>query len=332
MGAFSKRIDDGNDDGYGGGASWFPSFNIIQTGEGGLGDSNVGLRFTGVTLLPGVVVTDARITLYFSGGSNNNQNLKVYGIDEDNTASLSSDPRARAHTSAAVDWDFTGASLGTTKTTPDLSAIVQEIIDRGGWSSGNAMGFLIEDDGSTFAHSWDSYEGSTIHAALLEITYSGSSPSASQSPSSSPSPSPSASLPPGETRLLVAKPGKNALTSLNPTDFIFHSGFGTLKYFAKVSKTLTIDGAAGDFAARDTYDHNLGYYPYAEVYVRVYIGSPSGNYEYVPFAGAGATVLYSANYRITESQIILYGEFNGVSSSTWTFDFLIFLYKNNLNF
>lgn len=130
---------------------------------------------------------------------------------------------------------------------------------------------------------------------------------------------------------MVAKPNVDAVRSTQePQLYKFHSDYGTLKYAQKETEIITIDGGAGDFAGRGTIDHNLGYYPYVEVYVRVYIGSPSGDYQYVPFAGAGATVLYSANYRITTTQVVLYAEFNGVSSSTWTFDFIVFIFKNNL--
>src|SRR5690606_35247200 len=110
----------------------------------------------------------------------------------------------------------------------------------------------------------------------------------------------------------------------------FSSEYGTLKYFLKHQQILQVDGSVGDFSGRIILNHNLGYYPFVEAFVRVYIGSPSGNYEYCPFFGAGATVLYNANVIIKPNTIELYGEFIGVSSSVWNFDFLLFLFKNNL--
>jgi hypothetical protein len=52
--------------------------------------------------------------------------------------------------------------------TPDLKTIVQEIVDRGTWQSGNAMSFIITGTGHRTAVS---YEGQTGYAPLLHVTY-----------------------------------------------------------------------------------------------------------------------------------------------------------------
>lgn len=131
-------------------------------------------------------------------------------------------------------------------------------------------------------------------------------------------------------KVIVAKDGFNALIDTDPRRLKFSSDYGTLKYYAKTNLIISFDANAGLISAHGTIIHNLGYYPYVDCYVRVYIGAPSGDYQYCPFKGAGATVLYNANFIITPTTIELYGEINGVSSSVWTFDFLVFIYKNNL--
>jgi hypothetical protein len=131
-------------------------------------------------------------------------------------------------------------------------------------------------------------------------------------------------------KILVAKSGINALTNTNPKNFKFHSDYGTLKYYQKVQSVVTFTANGVIISGRNIITHNLGYYPFVEVFVRVYIGSPSGDYEPCPFYGAGASVLYNASFIIKENTIEVYGEINGVSSSTWNFDFLVFVYKNNL--
>ncbi|SRR6266496_1710405 len=132
-------------------------------------------------------------------------------------------------------------------------------------------------------------------------------------------------------KVIVAKSGFNVLTETNPKNLKFSSDYGTLKYFTKTTKNISFDANAGDISCHGTYTHNLGYYPFVDVLCRVYIGAPAGNYEYCPFAGAGAVVFYSANYIITPTTIEFYGQINGVSTSIWNFDFLAFVYKNNLN-
>ena len=227
---------------------------------------------------------------------------------------------------------------------------VNEILARGGWSSGNAMGFIFNPRDGTpdNVYIYDTNDGADTNSKL-SITYNAPSaspsasrseskslsPSASFSPSASLSPSPSASPSPHPIFkrgvLKVAKDGINVLTNTDSEKFIFSSDYGTLKYFDKQTATVEFDANGGNIAGTTTITHNLGYYPYVEVFVRVYIGDPSGNYEYCPFFGAGAVVFYSANYKITTTTIELYGQIDGVSSSVWTFDFLVFIYKNNLS-
>jgi hypothetical protein len=56
--------------------------------------------------------------------------------------------------------------------TPDLSDIVQEIVDRSGWSSGNEMAFIIEGSGE---RKTKSYDGNRVVAPLLHVEWGSSS-------------------------------------------------------------------------------------------------------------------------------------------------------------
>ena len=132
------------------------------------------------------------------------------------------------------------------------------------------------------------------------------------------------------TKLAISKSGFNVLTETNPKNFIFSSDYGTLKYHTKTTLNVSFDADAGIVAGQATYTHNLGYYPYVEVLVRVYIGSPAGNYEYCPFFGSGVSVAYDATYKITSSTIVVYGAVGGFSTSVWNFDFILFVYRNDL--
>jgi len=243
---------------------------------------------------------------------------------------------------ALVMFTFTGANKISIDNGTKYFLVLNGVSITGGGSDYVAMGR----DSSSASHGGNvaSYFSSTwnaIHVSTSDICFYiygdvGASPSLSPSlspsitPSSSISSSPSPSIPPPMMVLRVAKSGINVLTNSDPEKFIFSSEYGTLKYFDKQTKLLQVDGTIGNWSGKATITHNLGYYPYVEVYVRVYIGAPSGNYEYCPFAGAGASVLYNASYVIKANTIDLYGEFIGVSSSVWNFDFIIFIYKNDL--
>lgn len=209
-------------------------------------------------------------------------------------------------------------------------------------TSASPNDFIVGTDNSSPTHSgnYAFFQSGSWSAGTKDICFyiygtTSISPSSSLSPSSSissspsssisPSPSPSAQ-PPKIPIVRVSKPGVNAITNSDPEKMIFDSQYGTLKYYTKQSIHLSFDASTGDISASGFYTHNLGYYPYCEVLVSV----DGGNYEYCPFFGSGATVAYSANYKITTDKITVYGEINGVSSATWTFDFLIFVYRNNL--
>lgn len=106
------------------------------------------IRFGGVTIPQGTSITLA--TWYFyvdeigSGGSN--VNLNIYGIDEDNTADFSSNPMGRSQTTAST--NYVSNPSENTYATITVTSAVQEIVNRGGWSSGNNMGFFIKNNSS----------------------------------------------------------------------------------------------------------------------------------------------------------------------------------------
>lgn len=326
---------------------------------------NGSFRFTGVTIPQGATITSAKIRFIASvyGNPAKQMHLKISGVDEDNTAEFTTSPistaRTRTNTTAAVDWDpnLSFSTPAEPFDTVDISSVIQEIVDRGGWSSGNALGIYIHDDGTSDGNYLDFryYSSYPTQSPQLIVTYEyggspsvspsssvspSKSPSASVSPSSSMSPSPSSSAsaspspsplpPPAPAVLKIGKNGVNVLTNSDIEKLKFSSEFGTLKYFDKEAINLSFDAADGDITCKGELTHNLGYYPYVEVYVSVYIGSPTGIYEYCPFFGSGAAVSYNANVKITSDKITVYGEIVGVSSSVWHFDFLIFVFKNNL--
>jgi cysteine-rich repeat protein len=64
-------------------------------------------------------------------------------------------------------WNSVGLEDAAQRT-PDLSTIVQEIVDRPGWASGNAVAFIFTGSGVRTA---ESYEGLAAGAPLLHVAY-----------------------------------------------------------------------------------------------------------------------------------------------------------------
>jgi len=67
-------------------------------------------------------------------------------------------------------WGSVGAA-GTDQRTADLTSIVQEIVSRPGWNSGNAMAFIITGSDSTKRVA-EAYDGDAAGAPLLYVEYS----------------------------------------------------------------------------------------------------------------------------------------------------------------
>lgn len=325
-------------EGYSTVLSWF-SFGYSKGAS--VGPENGAIRFVNVTIPRGTTVQSAVIHFRCEDAvPDNNQSVKVkiYGMAEDNTGDLTVDPWGRVKTSANYANTY-GDSRDNTWIDITVTDIVNEIVGRSGWSSGNAMGFVFEDDGTAtdqtrdlnddYGNTYDTYLTITLSSPSVSPSRSISfSPSRSASPTPSPSPSPIDLF----RGLKIAKSGINVLKTQEPYDLIFSSSYGTLKYYTKQTITTSFDASTADIACTGSYSHNLGYYPYCEVFVDVYTGStPSGTYQYCPFNGAGATVFYSANYKITTTQVVCYGQINGSSTATWHFDFLVFVFKNNLS-
>lgn len=353
MSQYSQRVSTGLDDGYYAG-EWINNGSSVGIGKNYLGGVVYSaFRFNNVNIPPGATITSAYLKLKASDNTGSEVAFKIHGIDEDDTANFSSDPNGRSKTTASVNWTLASVTAETEYTSPDIKTVIQEIIDRGSWSSGNDLGLISADNGTSNDRidRFYAYDGSSTKCALLEINYTGSSSSASVSPSPSPTPSaskslsissspslsPSLSISPSPSPvepffgLKIAKSGYNVLETGDPTKLIFSSDYGTLKYFEKLTTTVELDANAGDIACQGSVTHDLGYYPYVEVFVRVYIGSPGNQpFEYCPFAGSGATVAYNANYKITKTAITLYGEIVGMSTSTWSFEFIVFVFKNDL--
>lgn len=178
MATFTARVGASTEDGTKNPAftpAWDTTGSSDGTGRNGLGsdDLTLGCRFTNVTIPSGSTINSAKLTLTAYTSDSNSVDTTVIGVDEDNTASFSSDPTGRAQTTASANWTQGSVTANTAYDTPALASVVQEIIDRAGWASGNAMGFIIKNNGTTGSanHFFYSYDGDTNKAILLTIDY-----------------------------------------------------------------------------------------------------------------------------------------------------------------
>ena len=135
----------------------------------------VGLRFINMNIPKNATISNAFIQFTCDETNTAACNLTISGEDIDNSPAFSTNSynvSSRTKTSAQVSWTPAGWSVageaGTNQKTPDLAAIVQEIVTRPGYLTNSAFTFIFTGTGSRIA---ESYEGSASQAAVLSVTY-----------------------------------------------------------------------------------------------------------------------------------------------------------------
>lgn len=146
---------------------------LVQTSRRGL--QTVGLRFADVTVPPGATVTRAYLQFTAAEGASDSVRASVGALASDDAPRFSGRGRslsAAAKTRRRVDWrvaPWAAGVSGEAQRTPDLSALVQEIVDRPGWRSGNALTLTVQ--GSRGTRGAVSYERSRRGAPVLHLEF-----------------------------------------------------------------------------------------------------------------------------------------------------------------
>ncbi len=140
----------------------------------------VGMRFTGVNVPRGATIQNATIQFQADETSSEAASLTIQGEDADNALTFSSAKRdisSRVTTAASVSWSpnawTTVGDAGPDQQTPNFASVIQEIVDRPGWSSGNALSIIITGAGERVAESFD---GNAAGAPLLHIEFGPAAP------------------------------------------------------------------------------------------------------------------------------------------------------------
>ncbi|WP_209680566.1 LamG-like jellyroll fold domain-containing protein [Methanohalophilus levihalophilus] len=136
-------------------------------------DQVTGMRFQNVDIPQGSTISSAKIVFIIDENNAQPTTLNIYGHDIDDSPEFSSSDyniSSRAGTSAVVQWNsLPSPDVGETLESPDISSVVQEIVSRSGWSSGNSMTVIINGTGKRVV---ESYDGVSSSAPLLVVEYS----------------------------------------------------------------------------------------------------------------------------------------------------------------
>lgn len=171
--SLTLTVDDNNNDGYGMTVS-SQNFGDNYVAAGYHSSYSVpyligAFRFAALTIPKNTVISSAylRVSAYVSGTGSSS--FTIAGEAYDNTSAFNYTPYigARTITSATVAWSVPSAwAEDGTYTSPNIKSIVQEIVNRSGWSSGNAIAIQLRNAASSGGYQ-------LIYSKLGADTYGG---------------------------------------------------------------------------------------------------------------------------------------------------------------
>jgi type IV pilus assembly protein PilY1 len=140
-------------------------------------DQVVGLRFTGIPIAKNTTITSAKITFtadeVHSGATSltlkgqKSADAEIFSTNQNNVTNTTTRPR----TTASVSWaPGTFAVDGELHDTPDLTTIIQEIVNQNDWAAGNDLAIFVSGSGKRVAQSFDRNPAA---APRLTITFEG---------------------------------------------------------------------------------------------------------------------------------------------------------------
>ena len=206
-------------------------------------DQKVGIRFTGVSIPQGATIVNASVQFAVDAVSTDATMLTIQAQASDNAptfTSTNSNISSRTKTTASVPWSppfwSTQYEAGPGQRTPNLASVIQEVISRPGWVSGNALAVIIAGTANSKRVA-TAYDGNVYGAPYLHIEYTVSTPepptdtptptSTSTSPATStftPTPTPTATNTPAAVNSGWIDPAANAAVTTGSGD---NNGFQT---------------------------------------------------------------------------------------------------------
>ena len=141
-----------------------------------LGSKTVGVRFSSVNIPQGASIINAYLQFQADEIGTAASSLTIEGQDADDAPTFTGaggDITSRSRTTTAVSWSpapWTSAgAVGPDQRTPNIALIIEEIVSRPFWSSGNSLMLIITGSGGERAAS--SLEGNQAGAPLLHVEY-----------------------------------------------------------------------------------------------------------------------------------------------------------------
>ena len=274
-----------------------------------------GLRFAGLAIPAGSTISSAYVqfTVDETGKDATSLLFKAQSADDAppfTTAAFSVSSRTR--TTNSVSWTppqwLTLEAAGSDQRTPDLSAVLQEVVNRPGWTSGNALAILITGSGRRTAESFEGGFPPRLHVEFRPPT---------GPPANTVAPTVTGTAKQGQT--LTATPG--TWTGSPPIDYTYQwqscdsSGTGctdvdgetTMTYRIRtqdVGKTLRVQVTASNSAGSTTASSAL---------TAVVVAEPTDGLTQIAdsLTGSSDPTYYASNHRVAVTSggrmLVVYG-------------------------
>lgn len=173
----NSQISDGDDDAEENTRNGAMSLRSsdLELAEDGNKDQIVGMRFNNLNIPQGALIQNAWIQFTVDESRTGSSALTIRGESSDNAQTFvnsGSNISSRPATVASVPWSAPNWTVvgqaGSAQQTPDISAVVQEIVDRTGWTTSSSMVIMIDGTGRRAA---EAYNGSPSDAPVLHVDY-----------------------------------------------------------------------------------------------------------------------------------------------------------------
>lgn len=171
MPTINLQVAAGSDDAFEGATG---TMNLAASSVGIISTLNqwAGVRFMGATVPRGATINSAALLVNINSTTNDTFDADFYGEAADNPGTFTSSSgniSGRARTTAKK--TVVAADVGAGWYSIDVAAVVQELVNRSGWASGDAIVFILDALSNSIALQFRAYDGGAGDAAKLDIDY-----------------------------------------------------------------------------------------------------------------------------------------------------------------
>jgi len=179
-----SRVNSGSDDCSQKGAGVIATGGLFSTSlplsrpPGGKVSYWTGLRFNGINVPKGGVVTNAYILFTSYEAETNTSSVLIYAEATNNASTFltnSFNVSTRNRTTSSVNWNiapwYAIGQHGMSQRTPQLTNIINEVLSRPDWAQGNSIGILITNVLDIQDRWFISYDGDPTNAPVLYMQF-----------------------------------------------------------------------------------------------------------------------------------------------------------------